>query len=120
MSLLEKIDPPESEEIEPGKRLIRAGGGQGASLGEHLSSILHRLSWRTPFHALRLRGRAPLKLIAVPKDPVAGDKAAGEAILHGRFLCGGETVAVETLDFASLPGSVPSHVQDYLQSFEWL
>lgn len=120
MSLLEKIDPPGSDEIEPGKRLIRAGGGQGASLGEHLSSILHRLSWRTPFHALRLRGRAPLKLVAVPKDPVAGDKAAGEAILHGRFACGGETLAVDTLDFAALPGSVPAHVQDYLQSFEWL
>jgi uncharacterized heparinase superfamily protein len=120
VSLLEKIDPPEGEEIEPGKRLIRAGGGQGASLGEHLSSILHRLSWRTPFHALRLRGRAPLKLIAVPKDPVAGDRAAGEAILHGRFQCGRETVAAETLDFAALPGTVPAHVQDYLQSFEWL
>ena len=81
MSLLEKIDPPEADEIEPGKRLIRVGGGHGASLGEQLSSLLHRLSWRTPFHALRLRGRHPLKLLAVPKDPVAGDKAAGEAIL---------------------------------------
>jgi hypothetical protein len=25
----------------------------------------------------------PLKLIAVPKDPIAGDKAAGEALLAG-------------------------------------
>jgi uncharacterized heparinase superfamily protein len=118
MSLLEKIDPPESGEIEPGKRLIRAGGGQGASLGEHLSSILHRLSWRTPFHALRLRGRAPLKLLAVPKDPVAGDKAAGEAILHGRFVRGGGAFAVEGLDFND--PSLNGDVSDYLQSFEWL
>ncbi|MGZ8297746.1 MAG: heparinase, partial [Allosphingosinicella sp.] len=64
MSLLEKIDAPEADEIEPGKRLIRVGGGHGASLGEQLSSLLHRLSWRTPFHALRLRGRHPLKLLA--------------------------------------------------------
>ena len=118
MSLLEKIDPPDGGEIEPGKRLIRAGGGHGASLGEHLSSILHRLSWRTPFHALRLRGRAPLKLIAVPKDPVAGDKAAGEAILHGRFVHGGEAIALDSLDFGD--PSLRADLSDYLQSFEWL
>jgi uncharacterized heparinase superfamily protein len=116
MSLLEKIDPPEAGEIEPGKRLIRVGGA--ASLGEQLSSVLHRLSWRTPFHALRLRGRHPLKLIAVPKDPVAGDKAAGEAILHGRFVRRGESFAIEGLDFAD--PSLPGDLSDYLQSFAWL
>ncbi|HEX9964657.1 MAG TPA: heparinase II/III family protein [Allosphingosinicella sp.] len=118
MSLLEKIDPPEAGEIEPGKRLIRVGGGQGASLGEQLSSMLHRLSWRTPFHALRLRGRHPLKLLAVPKDPVAGDKSAGEAILRGRFARRGETFAIETLDFND--PELPADLSDYLQSFEWL
>ncbi|MET1111664.1 MAG: heparinase II/III family protein [Allosphingosinicella sp.] len=118
MSLLEKIDPPESGEIEPGKRLIRVGGGHGASLGEQLSSMLHRLSWRTPFHALRLRGRHPLKLLAVPKDPVAGDKPAGEAILRGRFLRRGEAFAAETLDFND--PALPADLSDYLQSFEWL
>jgi uncharacterized heparinase superfamily protein len=118
MSLLEKIDPPDGEEIEPGKRLIRVGGGQGASLGEQLSSILHRLSWRTPFHALRLRGRYPLKLLAVPKDPVAGDKAAGEAILRGGLVCRGEAFPLEGLDFAD--PALPADVSDYLQSFEWL
>ncbi|HEX8261279.1 MAG TPA: heparinase II/III family protein, partial [Allosphingosinicella sp.] len=118
MSLIEKIDSPEAGEIEPGKRLIRVGGGQGASLGEHLSSILHRLSWRTPFHALRLRGRHPLKLLAVPKDPVAGDKAAGEAILHGKFVRRGEAFAIESLDFDD--PSLPADVCDYIHSFEWL
>ncbi|HEX8571942.1 MAG TPA: heparinase II/III family protein [Allosphingosinicella sp.] len=118
MSLLEKIDPPEAGEIEPGKRLIRVGGGQGASLSEHLSSLVHRLSWRTPFHALRLRGRHPLKLLAVPKDPVAGDKAAGEALLHGRLVRRGESYALDGLDFND-PG-LPGDVSDYLQSFEWL
>jgi uncharacterized heparinase superfamily protein len=118
MSLLEKIDPPEADEIEPGKRLIRVGGGHGASLGEQLSSMLHRLSWRTPFHALRLRGRHPLKLLAVPKDPVAGDKSAGEAILRGRFVRRGEAFAADSLDFAD--PALPADLSDYLQSFEWL
>jgi uncharacterized heparinase superfamily protein len=118
MSLIEKIDAVEEGEIEPGKRLIRVGGGQGASLGEQLSSMLHRLSWRTPFHALRLRGRHPLKLLAVPKDPVAGDKAAGESILKGHFLRRGQSFEADGLDPAD-PG-LPADLSDYLQSFEWL
>jgi uncharacterized heparinase superfamily protein len=118
MSLAEKMDPPENEEIEPGKRLIRVGGRQGASLGEQFSSLLHRLSWRTPFHALRLRGRNPLKLVAVPKDPVAGDKSAGEAILHGRFVRRGESFDFDSLDFND--PALPADLSDYLQSFEWL
>jgi uncharacterized heparinase superfamily protein len=118
MSLIEKIDAPEGGEIEPGKRLIRVGGGHGASLGEQLASVLHRLSWRTPFHALRLRGRHPLKLLAVPKDPVAGDKAAGESILKGRFLRRGESFAIDGVDPAD--PALPADLSDYLQSFEWL
>jgi uncharacterized heparinase superfamily protein len=118
MTVAARIDAPESEEIEPGKRLIRAGAGQSASLAETLSSIFHRLSWRTPFHSLRLRGRYPLRLLAVPKDPVAGDKAAGEAILRGQFLRRGETWPIEGLRFDD--PALPADLADYLQSFEWL
>jgi uncharacterized heparinase superfamily protein len=119
LSRAEKIEPPEAEtQIEPGKRLIRVGDGRGVSLGERVSSALHRLSWRTPFHSLRLRGRAPLKLLAVPKDPIAGEKAAGEAILKGRFERRGEAVLVEALDFND--AALPKDFSDYLQSFEWL
>ncbi|MGZ8296394.1 MAG: heparinase II/III family protein, partial [Allosphingosinicella sp.] len=59
-----------------------------------------------------------LKLLAVPKDPVAGDKAAGEAILHGRFICRGEAFPAEGLDFDD--PALPADLSDYLQSFEWL
>jgi uncharacterized heparinase superfamily protein len=106
------------EAIEPGKRLIRVGGGSGVSLAERLSWRLHRLSWRTPFHSIRLRGRFPLKLLAVPKDPIAGDKAAGEALLHGYFTYRGESWPAETVDFSD--PSLPRPFTDYLQSFEWL
>jgi uncharacterized heparinase superfamily protein len=119
MSVAGAMDPSEGEDqIEAGKRLIRVGDGRGVSLAERVSSALHRLSWRTPFHSLRLRGRSPLKLLAVPKDPIAGDKAAGEAILKGSFLRRGLEIPVETLDFNDL--SLPADVSDYLQSFEWL
>jgi uncharacterized heparinase superfamily protein len=119
MSLLEKIDLLDGEaQIEPGRRLIRAGDDRGVSLAERLSWRLHRLSWRTPFHSFRLRGRFPLKLLAVPKDPVAGDKAAGEAILEGGFIHGGVAVPLDRLDLAD-PG-LPRGLSDYLHSFEWL
>jgi uncharacterized heparinase superfamily protein len=112
-------DPAGGEDgIEPGKRLIRAGDDRGISLAERLSWRLHRLSWRTPLHSLRLRGRHPLKLLAVPKDPVAGDKLAGEAILRGRFLHRGQAVEIDSLDLGD--PALPRDFSDYLQSFEWL
>jgi uncharacterized heparinase superfamily protein len=119
VSVVERIDSAGGEaEIEPGRRLIRVGGGQGQSLSERVTAAMHRLSWRTPFHNLRLRGRAPLRLLAVPKDPVAGDKAAGEAILRGHIVRRGLSFPLDGLD----PGdpSLPVDVSDYLQSFEWL
>jgi uncharacterized heparinase superfamily protein len=119
MSLLERIEANSGEdEIEPGKRLIRVGDDRGVSLSERLSQLLHRLSWRTPIHSLRLRGRFPLKLLAVPKDPIAGDKTVGEAILAGTFVFGRESCPVEGFHFAG-SGLSPAF-SDYLQSFAWL
>ena len=119
MSLLERIDAEETGgEIEAGKRLIRVGDDKGLSLFERLNYRLHRLAWRTPLHKLRLRGRVPLRLLAVPKDPVAGDKAAGEALLQGRFLHNGTEVPVDALDFATV--GQPADFAAWLQSFAWL
>ena len=106
------------DEVEPGKRLIRVGDDRGLSLTERLSYQISRLAWRTPFHSFRLRGRFPLKLLAVPKDPVAGDKAAGEAILHGALLHRGNPFPIEELVFNA--PDLPRELSDYLQSFEWL
>jgi len=119
VSLLERVESETGGgEIEPGKRLIRVGDDRGLSLFERLNYRLHRFAWRTPLHALRLRGRVPLKLIAVPKDPIAGDKAAGEALLGGRFLHNGTEVEVAGLDFATI--GLPEDFIAYLQSFAWL
>ncbi len=119
MSLLERIDATGTEdEIEQGKRLIRVGDDRGLSLSERVAYRLHRLAWRTPFHTLRLRGRFPLKLLAVPKDPIAGDKTAGAAILKGHILHRGRSVPIDKLDFAD--PTIPQDFSDYLQSFAWL
>ena len=119
MSLLERIEPGDRlDEIGQGKRLIRVGDDRGLSLFERLNYRLHRLAWKTPIHALRLRGRVPLRLTAVPKDPIAGDKAAGEALLAGRFVHGGTELPVDKLDFATI--GLPGDFHAYLHSFAWL
>ncbi|MFC7499339.1 heparinase II/III family protein [Enterovirga sp. GCM10030262] len=119
MSLLERIDPTgEEKEIGEGKRLIKVGDDRGVSLSERLAYRLHRLAWRTPFHAFRLRGRFPLKLLAVPKDPIAGDKAAGEAMLGGTFVHRGRAIELDSLRFDD--PSLPADLVEHLQSFAWL
>lgn len=106
------------EEIPVGRRLVRTTGGSGESLAERLASQFYRLTWRTPLHALRLRGRYPLKLLAVPDDPVAGDPAVGIAILRGELNWRGEQFACSRVDFANEP--VTSGFAAYLQRFQWL
>lgn len=119
MSLLERIETPAGdEEIEPGRRLIRAGEGGGVSFVERLSARLHRLAWKTPFHRFRLKGRFPLKLLAVPKDPIAGDKAAGLEILRGTIVFGGHRASAATIDFND--PALPPPLSDHVQSFAWL
>jgi uncharacterized heparinase superfamily protein len=117
MSLLERIDSVEGgEEIQQGKRLIRVGDDTGVTLAQRLAYRLQQLAWRSALPGMRRR--QPLKIVAVPKDPVAGDKAVGEALLAGEIVHGGETVQVEELDFAA-PGLSPA-MWDYLQGFGWL
>jgi uncharacterized heparinase superfamily protein len=104
--------------IDEGKRLIRIGSSAGLSLADRVAERFRRLAWRTPLHALRLRGRHPLKLIAVPEDPFVGDPRRGNALLEGRIVLRGESVAIAELDFAKPGWSKP--LANYIQSFAWL
>lgn len=112
------VDGPEADGIEQGRRLIRIGGDRGLSLADRLSERFHRLAWRTPLHGLRLKGRYPLKLIAVADDPFLGDPARGNALLDGKLSFGGENHAIDALDLAKPNWSKP--FGDYLHSFAWL
>lgn len=111
-------DPAPDDSIEPGKRLIRLPSDRGISLGDRISNHFYRLTWRTPLHALRLKGRFPLKLLGVPEDPVTGDARAGKAIRAGWFLYRGFKLPLENLDFERLVIVAP--FADYLHSFAWL
>ena len=105
-------------EIDEGKRLVRVGGDKGLSLAERLGERLHRLAWRSPVHKLRLKGRYPLKLIAVPDDPLPGDESRGRALLEGALAYRGARIELDALDFARL--DAPTAFVDFAQSFGWL
>ncbi len=119
MTLAERISAPEdgSEEIEPGRRLVRLHDG-GLSLAERVARRFRLLVWRTPLHRFRLRGKFPLKLLAVPDDPVPGDRTRGAELLKGRALYHGQEVELKDFDFATM--DVSRGLADYLQSFAWL
>ncbi len=113
--------PPDdlpADGIDEGKRLIRVGGDTGRSLAERLTEQLHRLTWRTPLHGFRLRGKHPLKLITVADDPFAGDPSRGRALLVGYVLLRGERRAIDGLD-TKLTGA-SRNFADHVHSFAWL
>ncbi|MGN6278276.1 MAG: heparinase II/III family protein [Sphingomonas sp.] len=104
--------------IEQGKRLIRLGSDKGLSLAERLSERFARLTWRTPIHGLRLRGRYPLKLIAVPDDPFLGDVRRGNALMKGMLTIAGEGRPIEGINLAHPDWSL--RFAEHLHSFAWL
>lgn len=115
--MIDDLIEPEADGIDEGKRLMRVGD-KGLSLADRLAERFHRLTWRTPLHTLHLRGRHPLKLIAVPEDPLLGDIRRGRALLAGRVEVRGESRAIEGLDLRTL--EAPRPFTEYLHSFAWL
>lgn len=112
------VDDPSTDGIESGKRLIRLSDDRGLSLTDRLANHFYRMTWSTPLHAMRLKGKYPLKLLAVPDDEILGDARAGKAIRTGYFLFRGLRQPIETLDFERI--DQPREFQDYLHSFRWL
>src|SRR5205814_7986697 len=67
----------------------------------------------------RLRpSKQPLKLVAVPRDHVRGERVRGDALLAGRFTLGSETLSLKDLDFGAVGVSGP--LAEQLQGFSWL
>jgi uncharacterized heparinase superfamily protein len=82
------------------------------------NAVVRKLAKRPLFSRLFASGRQPLKLVAVPRDHVQGDRQRGDALLAGRFVLGNEAVQLTDLDFAVL--GVGNPVADTLQGFSWL
>jgi uncharacterized heparinase superfamily protein len=64
------------------------------------------------------RSKQPLKLVAVPRDHVHGDRARGDALLAGRLVFGSEALPLKDLDFAQIGVNGP--LAEHLQGFSWL
>jgi uncharacterized heparinase superfamily protein len=62
--------------------------------------------------------RKPLKLVAVPRDHVAGDRQRGTALVSGKFGVGSEAISLGDLDFAAVGAEGP--LAEQLQGFSWL
>jgi uncharacterized heparinase superfamily protein len=64
------------------------------------------------------RSKQPLKLAAVPRDHVPGDRQRGEALVAGRLAFGNEVVALGDLDFDRI--GTHGALAEHLQGFSWL
>jgi uncharacterized heparinase superfamily protein len=64
------------------------------------------------------RSKQALKLVAVPRDHVHGERQRGEALLAGRFAVGAQSLSLRDLDFAKVGAS--GALAEQLQGFSWL
>jgi uncharacterized heparinase superfamily protein len=79
--------------------------------------VVRKLARGSFFSRLK-SARQPLKLVAVPRDHVAGDRRRGEALLAGRFVAGSAAIPLADLDFADVGAS--DALAEQLQGFSWL
>ena len=79
--------------------------------------IVRKLARGSLLSRLR-KSRQPLKLAAVPRDHVHGDRQRGDALLAGRFTFGSQSLPLADLDFAKIGAAGPLAIQ--LQGFSWL
>jgi len=63
-------------------------------------------------------GRQPLRLVAVPRDHVLGDRARGDALLRGQLVLGSEAISLADIDFAEVGANSP--IARELHGFSWL
>jgi len=80
--------------------------------------IVQKLARGSLLSRLTGNSRQPLKLVAVPRDLVAGDRQRGDALLGGRFAFGSEALSLPDLDFAAVGAHGP--LAEQLQGFSWL
>ncbi|HXG80980.1 MAG TPA: heparinase II/III family protein [Sphingomicrobium sp.] len=63
-------------------------------------------------------GKQPLRLVAVPRDHVVGDRARGDALLAGRLRYGSDEISLADIDFVGI--GARSAIARQLQGFSWL
>ena len=82
------------------------------------SDIVGKLARGSIWSRLTGSSKKPLRLTAVPRDHVLGDRARGDALLAGRFILGDDMISLADLDFAALGATGP--LATAFQGFSWL
>ena len=82
------------------------------------SAIVRKLARGSLLSRLTGSSRKRLRLVAVPRDHVQGDRRIGDALLAGKFVHGDEAIPLADLDFAAL--GAEGSVAEQLQGFSWL
>jgi len=83
-----------------------------------LRERLRGIGYATALHRIRLRGRFPLKLLAVPVDPFPGSREMGERLIAGRLIHAGHNAPSRTVRFDD--PTAPQSWREWVQSFAWL
>ena len=87
-------------------------------MNDEAGAVIGKLARGSLFSRLFIAKKEPLRLIAVPRDHVAGDRARGDALLAGRFELGAEAIDLTDFDFAAIGAG--STIAASLQGFSWL
>lgn len=85
--------------------------------GAH-GAVVQKLGRGSLVSRLFASAKQPLRLLAVPRDHVVGDRARGDALLAGKFIRGTDMVSLVELDFAEIGTTGP--LAEELQGFAWL
>ncbi len=80
--------------------------------------IVSKLARGSLWSRLTGSSRKPLRLTAVPRDHVLGDRTRGDALLVGKYILGSEMISLADLDFAELGATGPLAAS--FQGFSWL
>jgi uncharacterized heparinase superfamily protein len=116
--LTEQSRPESSLEVHQKSALMLRPKDRSQSVIERLSLSFYKLTWGTPLHNMRITGKVPLRLLAVPTDPLPVDTKRGMAIRTGHFLFQGLEQLLETIDYTNL--ALPPAMGDYIHRFDWL
>lgn len=101
-----------------GSALIVRPTGRGQSIAEKVSRMFYKLTWAAPLHNMRLTGKLPLRLLAVPNDPLLSDHARGQALRLGKFRYQGLEQPLATINYDKL--LLPPAMVNYIHRFDWL
>ena len=87
-------------------------------MSDEAGDVIGKLAKGSLLSRLFTSKKEPLRLVAVPRDHVAGDRVRGDALLAGRFTHGTETIDLADFDFAAV--GAEASLAASLQGFSWL